>query len=265
MTRLPLRVSRTKRPSRARCLPRVTSRMVPSARTTVSASTQSRVLPYLKVAAPAALVATIPPANAPVKVGTGANQAPSARNRSCIAATVTPGSTVMRPGATSTIRAIFVVAIIVSPIGVAPPVSEDCAPTTSTDSELASASTTSAVDCGKMIPGECPPGKFAASTSQSSVGSRRSTVISRQSESSVGVVSRQSAVVSRRQIHSGGVRPWPRFLRLLFAKYLISAVVSRASSSPSASALLCSSTEISLRSSASTSRMRTSLVEPFEM
>ena len=35
----------------------------------------SRVLPYLKVAAPAALVATMPPAKAPVKVGTGGNHA----------------------------------------------------------------------------------------------------------------------------------------------------------------------------------------------
>ena len=72
------------------------SRTVPSARTSVSASTQSRVVPYLKVAAPAALVATMPPAVAPVNVGAGGNQPPSARKRCCIAATVTPGSTVMR-------------------------------------------------------------------------------------------------------------------------------------------------------------------------
>ena len=37
----------------------------PSARTTVSASTHGRVLPYLNVAAPAALVAMVPPTNAP--------------------------------------------------------------------------------------------------------------------------------------------------------------------------------------------------------
>ncbi len=37
----------------------------------VSALTQSRVAPYLNVAAPAALVATVPPTNAPVKVGAG--------------------------------------------------------------------------------------------------------------------------------------------------------------------------------------------------
>src|SRR5437879_2783587 len=43
----------------------------PPGNTTVNASTQSRVVPYLKVAAPAALVATIPPTNAPVKVGAG--------------------------------------------------------------------------------------------------------------------------------------------------------------------------------------------------
>ena len=50
---------------------------MPSASTTVSASTQSRVLPYLNVAAPAAFVATMPPANAPVKVGAGGNHAPA--------------------------------------------------------------------------------------------------------------------------------------------------------------------------------------------
>ena len=43
----------------------------PLASTTVSARTQSLVVPYLKVAAPAAFVATIPPANAPANVGTG--------------------------------------------------------------------------------------------------------------------------------------------------------------------------------------------------
>ena len=57
--------------------PAASSSTVPSARTTVSASTQSRVLPYLKVAAPAAFVATMPPAKAPVKVGTGGNHAPA--------------------------------------------------------------------------------------------------------------------------------------------------------------------------------------------
>jgi len=89
------------------------------------ASTQSRVLPYLKVAAPAALVATIPPALAPVKVGAGGNHAPTSASRSCIAATVAPGSTMIRPGCTSMMRVIFVVARMSSPIGVAPPVRDD--------------------------------------------------------------------------------------------------------------------------------------------
>ena len=65
----------------ARSLPRLSSSTVPSARTTVIASTQSRVLPYLKVAAPAALVATMPPAQAPVNVGTGGNHAPASASR----------------------------------------------------------------------------------------------------------------------------------------------------------------------------------------
>ncbi len=69
-------VSTSNRPSRAAACPRATSSTVPSASTTVSASTQSRVLPYLKVAAPAALVATMPPALAPVNVGAGGNHAP---------------------------------------------------------------------------------------------------------------------------------------------------------------------------------------------
>ena len=54
------------RDARARCRARLRS-----ASTTVSARTQSRVVPCLKVAAPAALVATMPPTNAPVNVGVG--------------------------------------------------------------------------------------------------------------------------------------------------------------------------------------------------
>ena len=38
---------------------------------TVRPRTQSRVVPYLKVVAPAAFVETIPPTVAPSKVGTG--------------------------------------------------------------------------------------------------------------------------------------------------------------------------------------------------
>ena len=51
--------------------PRWISRTSPVARTTVSASTHGRVEPYLNVAAPAALVAMVPPTNAPSYVGTG--------------------------------------------------------------------------------------------------------------------------------------------------------------------------------------------------
>jgi len=51
--------------------PRSIRRASPLASTTVIARTQSRVVPYLKVAAPAALVATVPPTNAPVNVGAG--------------------------------------------------------------------------------------------------------------------------------------------------------------------------------------------------
>ena len=75
--------------------PRFRSRIVPSASTTTtSPSTQSRVLPYLKVAGPAALVATTPPAHAPVKVGAGGNHAPHVARCSCSSAIVTPASTV---------------------------------------------------------------------------------------------------------------------------------------------------------------------------
>ena len=55
----------------ARTSPRAMSSTSPVASTTVSVRTQSRVLPYLKVATLAALVETTPPTNAPVKVGTG--------------------------------------------------------------------------------------------------------------------------------------------------------------------------------------------------
>ena len=59
------------RPSLARVAPRSMSSTSPDGRTTLIASTQSRVVPYLNVAAPAALVAMVPPTNAPLKVGEG--------------------------------------------------------------------------------------------------------------------------------------------------------------------------------------------------
>lgn len=132
--------------------------MVPSASTTVNASTQSRVLPYLKVAAPAALVATIPPAHAPVKVGAGGNQAPTVPSASCMAATVTPASTVTRDGVSSITRDSFDVEIRSSPIGVAPPVTDDCAPIGKTVRAICSASATCAALVGNTIPAAWPPG-----------------------------------------------------------------------------------------------------------
>ena len=128
------------------------SRTVPSASTTIRPSTQSRVLPYLNVAAPAALVATMPPAEAPVKVGAGGNHPPAAARCSCIAATVSPASTVMLPGDNSTTRVIFDVATISSPIGVAPPVSDDCAPIGSTAAARVRMPATSAALRGKTTP-----------------------------------------------------------------------------------------------------------------
>jgi hypothetical protein len=47
------------------------ARIAPSAKTTVIPSTHGRVLPYLNVAGPAALVAMVPPTKAPSNVGTG--------------------------------------------------------------------------------------------------------------------------------------------------------------------------------------------------
>jgi len=51
--------------------PRSMSRTPPFGNTTVSAFTHSRVVPYLNVAAPAALVAIVPPTYAPMNVGPG--------------------------------------------------------------------------------------------------------------------------------------------------------------------------------------------------
>ena len=65
-------VSTSKYPSSDACTsPRARSRIEPSARTTVIALTHWRVTPYLNVAGPAALVAIVPPMNAPSKVGAG--------------------------------------------------------------------------------------------------------------------------------------------------------------------------------------------------
>ena len=66
----------------------------PLASTMVAASTQSRIVPYLKVAAPAALVETAPPAVAPRNVGTGGSHEPCAPSCRCSASNVTPAPTV---------------------------------------------------------------------------------------------------------------------------------------------------------------------------
>src|SRR5438309_5802278 len=62
-----------------------------------------------------------------------------------------------------------------SPIGVAPPVSDDCAPIGSTAlADRRTSATSDSLD-GKAIPAACPPGKWAASSrnAESTSGSRR--------------------------------------------------------------------------------------------
>ena len=76
-----------------RCSPRDSSSTSPPASTIVSPSTHSRTVPYLNVAAPAAQVATAPPAKAPRYVGTGGNQRPAFASSSCSACSGTPAPT----------------------------------------------------------------------------------------------------------------------------------------------------------------------------
>ena len=83
MLRSPEIVPMVKPPSVARCSPRHNSSTSPPASTTVRPSTHSRTVPYLNVAAPAAQVATAPPAKAPRYVGTGGNQRPDFASSSC--------------------------------------------------------------------------------------------------------------------------------------------------------------------------------------
>ena len=116
-------------------------------------------MPYLNVAAPAALVATIPPADAPAMSGPAGNHAPSSgqcfldcRDRG------TPASTVMLVEPTSRIRVSFSVERSVSPIGVAPPVSDDCAPIGRIAVACRTIAGISRVSRGTSIPAACPPG-----------------------------------------------------------------------------------------------------------
>ena len=87
--------------------------------------TQSRVVPYLNVAAPAAFVDAAPPAVAPANVGTGGYAVPSGRSTACMASSGTPASTEIREALTSTTRDSRAVLNTTSPKGVAPPVSDD--------------------------------------------------------------------------------------------------------------------------------------------
>ena len=75
---------------RAMHSPRDNSSTSPPASTTVRPSTHSRTVPYLNVAAPAAQVATAPPAKAPRYVGTGGNHRPAFASSSCNTCSGTP-------------------------------------------------------------------------------------------------------------------------------------------------------------------------------
>ena len=115
-------------------------------------------MPYLNVAAPAALVAATPPEQAPSKVGTGGYQAPACPSASCNVASATPGSTVTSPEPIATMRFIRSVATTRSPTGVAPPVSDDWAPIGSTRDAARTAAASSASERGWATPVAWPPG-----------------------------------------------------------------------------------------------------------
>src|SRR5688500_6902714 len=140
-----------------KCSPRLISITSPPARTTTIAPTQLRTVPYLNVAAPAAQVATAPPADAPRYVGTGGNHLPPRASVSCRACKVTPAPafTLVAATARSSSRS---VAITTSPDGVAPPVSDDCAPTTSVGCGERRHADTSSTLRGRNTPRAVPPG-----------------------------------------------------------------------------------------------------------
>ena len=160
----PREVRMSKYPSPcAQTSPRRTSRTSPLARTAVRPSTQSRVVPYLNVAGPAAFVDVTPPTHAPAYVGTGGYSRSCGASACSSASMVTPG-----PASTSLPRMVMVarreLETTNSPRGVAPPVSEDCAPMTSTGAPRARAAATSASVSGWTRPDAKPPGKWAASS-----------------------------------------------------------------------------------------------------
>ncbi len=121
------------------------------------AETQSRVVPYLNVAAPAALVATVPPTKAPVNVGEGGYARPTRRKALSSAAIVTPACTRTWSRPMNSMRFSRAVLRSASPIGVAPPVSEDCAPIGRTAAAPRSTAATSAsLDGREQLGGVTP-------------------------------------------------------------------------------------------------------------
>src|SRR5215217_2095971 len=91
-----------------------------------------RVAPYLNVAAPAAFVAMTPPTNAPIKVGAGGYHFPAAASVASSSTRDTPPATRTQSSPMSRMRFMRAVLRTNSPIGVAPPVKDDCAPIGST-------------------------------------------------------------------------------------------------------------------------------------
>ena len=148
----------TKRPSAARTCPRSRSSTSPEASTTVRRRTQSRVVPCLNVAAPAALVDTTPPTVAPSNVGTGGYALPAASRTSRRVVRATPGCTVIRSFSRSPTAFILDVLSTSSPIGVAPPVRDDCAPTGRTRAALRTSEAHSVSSRGNAAAGAWPPG-----------------------------------------------------------------------------------------------------------
>ena len=146
-----------KPPSVARCSPRDSSSTSPPASTMVRPSTHSRTVPYLNVAAPAAHVATAPPAKAPRYVGTGGNQRPAFASSSCNACSGTPAPARTRSPVMLIVLRRSVLRTM-SPSGVAPPVSDDCAPTASTRRASRRHADTSSIDRGRSTPAALPPG-----------------------------------------------------------------------------------------------------------
>ncbi len=129
----------------------------------MSARTQARVAPYLKVAAPAALVAMVPPTVAASYVGIGGYHCPRVASTGVRSASTTPGSTATMPRATGPMVVSRAVDSTISPRGVAPLVRDDCAPTTRTGVGPRRRAATAASVAGKQTSDAVPPGLRAAS------------------------------------------------------------------------------------------------------